>query len=151
MAKRLPSHVNLTESEQDDYRLIVPSLRGFGKSTHPGNVRSSGTLFDIVNDLDCILRHAGVEKAVCMGCVIRIMLPTLIYRLTNRHDWGSQICYEAARSRPDITTAVIGVAIPVSSASFRQLIDDRLSLLFSIFLPALPLRPFLNSPHTFLN
>ena len=71
MVKRSFSHVNLTESEQqDDYRLIVPSLRGFGKSTHPGNVRSSGTLFDMVNDLDCILRHARVEKAICMGCVI---------------------------------------------------------------------------------
>ncbi|KAF8335589.1 alpha/beta-hydrolase [Amanita rubescens] len=74
------------EEFKDDYRLI---------STHPENTRSSGTLFDMVNDLDCILKHAGVEKAICMG-----------------HDWGSQICYEAARSRPDITSAVIGVAIP---------------------------------------
>jgi hypothetical protein len=32
-----------------------------------------------------------------------------------RHDWGSQIAYEAARERPDIFTAVIGIAIPVSS------------------------------------
>ena len=39
---------------------------------HPGNTRSSGTLFDAVNDLDCILRHAGVEKAICMGCMTRL-------------------------------------------------------------------------------
>lgn len=31
-----------------------------------------------------------------------------------RHDWGAQLAYEAARERPDIFTAVIGVTIPVS-------------------------------------
>ncbi|KAK2460062.1 hypothetical protein APHAL10511_007939 [Amanita phalloides] len=83
------------EEFKDDYHLIVPSLRGFGKSSHPGDVRSSGTMQDMTRDLDCIMKHAGVEKAVCMG-----------------HDWGSQICYEAARARPDTISAVIGVTIP---------------------------------------
>ncbi|KAF8632815.1 hypothetical protein AX15_001675 [Amanita polypyramis BW_CC] len=83
------------EEFKGDYRLIVPSLRGFGKSTHPGNARSSGTMQDNVGDLMCILDRAGVEKAICMG-----------------HDWGSQVCYEAARARPDKISAVIGVTIP---------------------------------------
>ncbi|KIL59519.1 hypothetical protein M378DRAFT_169165 [Amanita muscaria Koide BX008] len=43
----------------------------------------------------CILKHAGVDDVICMG-----------------HDWGSQICYEMARARPDITNAVIGISIP---------------------------------------
>jgi hypothetical protein len=30
------------------------------------------------------------------------------------HDWGAQLCYEAARMRPDIFTAVVGSVIPVS-------------------------------------
>lgn len=30
-----------------------------------------------------------------------------------RHDWGSQLAYEAARERPDIFTAVVGITIPV--------------------------------------
>jgi hypothetical protein len=31
-----------------------------------------------------------------------------------RHDWGSQLAYEAARERPDVFTGVIGITIPVS-------------------------------------
>lgn len=34
--------------------------------------------------------------------------------LIARHDWGSQVCYEAARMRPDIFTAVVAIAIPVT-------------------------------------
>jgi pimeloyl-ACP methyl ester carboxylesterase len=30
-----------------------------------------------------------------------------------RHDWGTQLAYEAARERPDVFTAVIGITIPV--------------------------------------
>lgn len=80
---------------KDDYRLIVPDLRGFGDSTHPDDVESSGTTFDLVGDLTCILDDAKVDKAVCIG-----------------HDWGSAICHEAGRSRPDIFEAVVGIAVP---------------------------------------
>ncbi|KAF8994589.1 Alpha/Beta hydrolase protein [Cyathus striatus] len=88
------------EEFQAEYRLIIPNLRGFGGSSHPGDVRSSGTMGDMVGDLMCILQHAGVlaetrNNVVCMG-----------------HDWGSQICYETARIRPDVVTHVIGVAVP---------------------------------------
>jgi pimeloyl-ACP methyl ester carboxylesterase len=54
---------------QEDYRVIAPSLRGFGGSTHPGDVQSSGTVFDAVGDLLCILKHANVEQAVVIGQV----------------------------------------------------------------------------------
>lgn len=30
-----------------------------------------------------------------------------------RHDWGTQLAYEAARERPDVFSAVIGITIPV--------------------------------------
>ncbi|KAF5322653.1 hypothetical protein D9619_001283 [Psilocybe cf. subviscida] len=80
---------------KDDYHLIVPDLRGFGESTHPGEPQSSGTMGDMVSDLVCILESANVSSAICMG-----------------HDWGSAICYEAARARPDIFTGVVGAAIP---------------------------------------
>lgn len=52
---------------QEDYHLVVPDLRGFGESTHPGDVRSSGTIPDMVGDLVCILQHAGISSAVCVG------------------------------------------------------------------------------------
>lgn len=83
------------EEFKDDYHLLVPNLRGFGESTHPGDVQSSGTMADMVSDLVCVLEEAKVAKATCVG-----------------HDWGSQVCYEAARQRPDIFEAVVGLCIP---------------------------------------
>ncbi|THH02215.1 hypothetical protein EW026_g620 [Hermanssonia centrifuga] len=83
------------EGFKNDYHLIAPDLRGFGESTHPGDVESSGTMADMVEDLVCILEHAKVAKAACVG-----------------HDWGTQVCYEAARMRPDMFDAVIGTCIP---------------------------------------
>ncbi|KAH9007170.1 alpha/beta-hydrolase [Lactarius hatsudake] len=83
------------EEFKSDYRLIVPDTRGFGASTHPGDVQSSGSFPDLVGDLMCILRQAGVSQAVVIG-----------------HDWGSQLAYEAARERPDVFTAVVGISVP---------------------------------------
>lgn len=99
---------------QDKYRLIVPDVRGFGDSTHPGDVQASGTHADIVGDLVCILKHAGISKAVCVG-----------------HDWGAQLCYEATRERPDIFEAVVGAAIPyIPAAGDRPLPIDQLKKTF---------------------
>lgn len=52
---------------QDDYRLLVPDLRGFGSSTHPDDVKSSGHMGDMVSDMVCLLEKAGVDKAICIG------------------------------------------------------------------------------------
>ena len=71
---------------------------------------------DLVGDLLCILEHAGVHKAIVVGYVT---LPYLYFRhlirhvAFTRHDWGSQLAYEAARERPDVFTGVIGITIPV--------------------------------------
>lgn len=80
-----------------EYRLIIPDLRGFGESEHPGDVKSSGAMQDMVSDLACILQKAKVsaEGAICIG-----------------HDWGSSVCYEAARERPDIFVGVVGIDVP---------------------------------------
>ncbi|KAF5365162.1 hypothetical protein D9757_011761 [Collybiopsis confluens] len=86
---------NQIQEFKHDYHLIIPDLRGFDSSTHPGDVKTSGTLFDMVGDLKCILDDAGVASAVCVG-----------------HDWGSAVCYEAARARPDIFDGVIGAVVP---------------------------------------
>lgn len=83
------------EEFKDDFRLIVPDLRGFGPSGHPGDVKSSGTIPDIVGDLTCVLAHAGVSNVVCMG-----------------HDWGTSVCFQLARQRPDLALAVLGSIIP---------------------------------------
>ncbi|KAG7091889.1 hypothetical protein E1B28_008290 [Marasmius oreades] len=85
---------------KNDYRLVIPDLRGFGDSTHPDDVESSGTMFDHVGDLACVLKDAKVDSAICVG-----------------HDWGSAVCYEAARSRPHLIEAVVGVAVPYIPAA----------------------------------
>jgi pimeloyl-ACP methyl ester carboxylesterase len=61
----------------------------------------------MVGDLVCILENAGVAKAVCVG-----------------HDWGAQICYEAARMRPDLFEAVIGAVVPVSRNLYESILSD---------------------------
>ncbi|KAJ7983035.1 Alpha/Beta hydrolase protein [Mycena polygramma] len=86
---------NQIQEFKEDYQLLVPDLRGFGESTHPGDVRSSGTIPDLVGDLVCILQHASVSSAICVG-----------------HDWGTQVCYEAARMRPHLFRGVVGAVIP---------------------------------------
>ncbi|KII83408.1 hypothetical protein PLICRDRAFT_47292 [Plicaturopsis crispa FD-325 SS-3] len=93
------------------YRVLAPDMRGFGGSTHPGDVNASNTMGDLVGDLACVLQHAGinandengvgkkanVEKGgvICVG-----------------HDWGAQTCYEMARMRPDLVKGVVGVTVP---------------------------------------
>lgn len=71
------SHARL----QDEYRLIVPSIRGFGASTHPGDVQSSGSIPDVVGDLMCILQKAGVSQAVVIGHVLFLIEQCLVDRL----------------------------------------------------------------------
>lgn len=101
---------------QNDYRIIAPNLRGFGASTHPEDVQSSGTLFDVVGDLLCILKHANVAQAVVIG-----------------HDWGSQIAYEAARERPDVFIGVVGISGPYNAAVGQYTPITALALLIPHF------------------
>jgi soluble epoxide hydrolase/lipid-phosphate phosphatase len=81
---------------KDKYRLIAPDIRGFGDSTHPGDVQASGSYDDFVADLVCVLEKTNAQNVVCVG-----------------HDWGAQICYEAARMRPDLFQGVAGITLPV--------------------------------------
>ncbi|KAG8705818.1 hypothetical protein FRC09_002744 [Ceratobasidium sp. 395] len=86
---------NQIEEFREDYHLLVPDLRGFGWSSHPGDPEDSGTIPDHIDDLVCLLEAANVKHAVCVG-----------------HDWGAQICWQAARQRPDLFEAVAGAAVP---------------------------------------
>lgn len=103
---------------QQDYHLLIPDTRGFGGSTHPGDVESSGTMGDFVGDLACILEDRKVSKAVCIGYVRKSCLCLSWSETLLRHDWGSQICWEAARMRPDLFEAAVGVVVPVSRSRY---------------------------------
>ncbi|KAF8189740.1 Alpha/Beta hydrolase protein [Pholiota molesta] len=112
---------NQIQEFKEDYHLVVPDLRGFGESTHPGEPQSSGPIPDLVGDLVCVLEHANVTSAICVG-----------------HDWGSSVCYEAARLRPDIFKGVVGIDIPyIPSSGHFVPIENFLS-----FLPALTYQLF---------
>ncbi|KAG1840929.1 Alpha/Beta hydrolase protein [Suillus subalutaceus] len=63
-------------------------------------IDSSSTLADITGDLTCVLEHVGIQSAICLG-----------------HDWGAEVCYEAARRRPDIFYALVGVTVPYLHAA----------------------------------
>ena len=69
----------------------------------------------------CIFGHAGCCASSCdWASWITRSSCLLIRRLTfseNSHDWGAQIAYEAARERPDVFTAVVGVATPYVAAA----------------------------------
>jgi hypothetical protein len=55
----------------------------------------------------------------------------ILYFLALRHDWGSQVCYEAARMRPDIFTAVIGAVVPVRPRSYLVRIMHHANILIA--------------------
>ena len=72
-----------------------------------------------MGDLVCILQHANVKSAICMGYDFNtfssVGFSDSLY--TSSHDWGASVCYEAARSRPDIVNGVIGIVVPVSNSN----------------------------------
>ncbi|KAJ3513371.1 hypothetical protein NLJ89_g2992 [Agrocybe chaxingu] len=84
------------------------------------------TMADLVGDLVCLLEHAKVSSAICMG-----------------HDWGSAVCYEAARRRPDIFKGVVGIVVPYIPAATHFLpIKDLVSTFptfgYQLFFDAVP-------------
>lgn len=104
---------------EKEYHLLVPDQRGFASSTHTGDVEASGTIGDMVGDMVCVLDHAGVRQAICVG-----------------HDWGAQVCWEAARMRPDRFEAVVGITIPVGVLLPSHLIHSTLTPLLLQYLPS---------------
>lgn len=75
----------------NDFHLIVPNLRGFGKSGFIGNVKTTGTFFDLADDVNCLLGAEKVAQAACVGI-----------------DWGTQVCLEAAIFYPQQILAASG-------------------------------------------
>jgi soluble epoxide hydrolase/lipid-phosphate phosphatase len=63
---------------QDDHHLVVPDLRGFGSSTHPGDMQ--GTMGDLVGDLVCVMKHAKVQSATCIGYTARLAASFMLNR-----------------------------------------------------------------------
>jgi pimeloyl-ACP methyl ester carboxylesterase len=76
------------------FRVLVPDLRGFGRSEVPEPVEAYAMRV-LVADVLALLDHAGAEQAVVAG-----------------HDWGADIAWKTALLEPQRVRAVAGLSVP---------------------------------------
>lgn len=76
------------------YRVIVPDMRGYGKSDQPQDVDSYSAA-NVGKDLIGLLDSLGEQQAVFVG-----------------HDWGAGIVWPLALSHPDRVRAIAGLSVP---------------------------------------
>jgi pimeloyl-ACP methyl ester carboxylesterase len=76
------------------YRVVAPSLRGYGRTDAPEAVESY-TQLHLVGDIVALMDALGEESAVVVG-----------------HDWGAPVAWNAAALRPDRFRAVVGMSVP---------------------------------------
>jgi len=86
------------------YRVLIPDLRGFGRSDAPPGPYDKHTL---LGDVLALLDAEGIERAIFIG-----------------HDWGGWVSWLAALEHPERVERLIGIDIPppsVSRPSLRRL------------------------------
>jgi pimeloyl-ACP methyl ester carboxylesterase len=76
------------------WRLLVPDLRGFGRSEAPAEVERYA-IDALTADVVGLIDHAGAEQAVVIG-----------------HDWGADIAWKTAWLHPARVRAVAGLSVP---------------------------------------
>jgi pimeloyl-ACP methyl ester carboxylesterase len=115
------------------YRVVCPALPGYPPSAPvPDGDYGVGAVGD---DLLAVLDALGEEQACLVG-----------------HDWGAEIGYRLASSRPDrITTLVaLGAPHPAGYAIRRTVFDELRSAWYAIFLAYHPAAPAIASSPTWL-
>ncbi|MFF4281649.1 alpha/beta fold hydrolase [Streptomyces kronopolitis] len=78
------------------YRAAAVDLRGYGRSSRPGDV-AAYRMLDLVADNAAVVHALGEESAVIVG-----------------HDWGAAVAAQSALSRPDLFRAVGLLSVPYS-------------------------------------
>ncbi|MQY06719.1 alpha/beta fold hydrolase [Actinomadura macrotermitis] len=76
------------------YRAAAIDVRGYGRSSRPGDV-AAYRMLDLIEDNVAVVRALGEETAVVVG-----------------HDWGSVIAADSALVRPEVFTAVAMLSVP---------------------------------------
>ena len=98
------------------YRVIVPDLRGYGKSDKPADVDAYNLMF-LAADMGAVLDHLGVAKASVVG-----------------HDWGAAVAWGVASLAPDRVEKVVALSVghPLSfgAAGYEQREKSWYMLLF---------------------
>lgn len=77
------------------YRAIAPDLRGYGLTDQPSDVNHY-SMQDIINDLVGLLDALKIQQVVVVG-----------------NDWGANIAWQCAQSRPDRFHAIIALGVPL--------------------------------------
>ena len=76
------------------YRVLVPDIRGFGRSDAPLRVEDY-SIVEHTADIVGLIDWAGDSSAVVIG-----------------HDWGADIAWKTAWLHPDRVSAVAGLSVP---------------------------------------
>jgi pimeloyl-ACP methyl ester carboxylesterase len=76
------------------YRVLVPDLRGYGRSDAPAEVEAYA-ITRLAADVVALADHAGAERVAVVG-----------------HDWGADLAWKTAWLRPDRVRAVAGLSVP---------------------------------------
>ncbi len=76
------------------YRVIVPDLRGFGRSDQPPEV-DAYALSNAVADINGILNALGIVRAHVVG-----------------HDWGAVVAWLTATMRPERVNRLVTISVP---------------------------------------
>jgi pimeloyl-ACP methyl ester carboxylesterase len=82
------------------YRVIVPDMRGYGRSARPAEVEAYDILH-LVSDVGVVLADAGVSRAHVVG-----------------HDWGAAAAWALASVAPDTVDRLVALSIG-HPATFR--------------------------------
>jgi pimeloyl-ACP methyl ester carboxylesterase len=79
---------------QAGYRVVVPDMRGFGKTEAPHDIDQYSVLH-MVGDIVALVQVLGEKQAIIIG-----------------HDWGAPIAWTCAMLRPDVFPKVIAMSVP---------------------------------------
>ena len=79
---------------REGYRVVVPDLRGFGRSQAPADI-AAYSVAQMSADVVGLIDHAGADRAVVVG-----------------HDWGADIAWKTAWLHPERVRAVAGLSVP---------------------------------------
>lgn len=76
------------------YRVVAPDQRGYGRSSHPGEIEAYD-MAHLTGDLLGLLDALGETEAVFVG-----------------HDWGSIVVWTLAQRAPEHVRGVVGMSVP---------------------------------------
>jgi pimeloyl-ACP methyl ester carboxylesterase len=76
------------------YRVVVPDMRGFGRTDAPPEIDAYNIL-QLVGDLVGLVSALGERTAILIG-----------------HDWGATLTWSAAMMRPDLFPAIAILSVP---------------------------------------